>query len=118
MNLTKAEFHYGLHKRKKQKDGNTDFVDVGRITGTGLKKGATVKVVYKTNPDKHNEWSGTLTQDNEDKDGNDDRFLIHDLKVSRESKDAPERGTEDLTVTVTNVGGQPASVDTTATVIP
>jgi len=112
--LATAEFSFGLHKKKKHPKKKKRFVDVGRLAADGISIGDIVSIKSKST---NSEWEGTVTQDNDDKDsGNHARFLTTDIEVITEAKEV--KGTEDLTVTITNPTSGDQSPALTVTNVP
>src|SRR5262245_4310725 len=93
--LKKAEFPMKLHKKK-------GFKDPATIDGTGIAAGNKVKAVG-TQGNKPTVWEGTIKQKNPD-----GTWAVDNLAVKFEEKRGkdPEKGTEDVSVTVTNADGE------------
>jgi hypothetical protein len=92
--LTKAEFPGKLHKKKT-------YMDPAKITGTGIAAGYKVKVTGH-HGSKPTVWEGTIKANISG-----DLWSVEDLGVKYEEEaDEKGRGTEDVSVTVTNAGSE------------
>jgi hypothetical protein len=92
--LKKADFPMKLHKKKS----NTD---PAKIEGTGIMEKYKVKVVGHHGK-KPTVWQGTIKAKISG-----DLWLVEDLTVQfEEEPEDRDRGTEDVSVTVTNGGGE------------